>query len=436
MSTTNIALNQPAYGSTSPTWDVPLNYNATILDKMFGNTTPVAVNTGSSTTYTNVAAPNASGTGSTSQCMRLNLTGALAANQLVLLPTGIPGMWIVTNSTTGAFTVSIASNNGANVAAGSSVTLPQGYSTFVYSDGTNVAKADDGNTAGGGSVTSFNAGTTGFTPTAATSGAITLAGTLKASNGGTGLTAPGTSGNVLTSNGTAWVSQAPAAGSYSAGNGISISSNTIAMSGSYTGTLTASTGLTATTGNVTATAGNVTATAGNVTAPAGYVAAGSSSYPRLENLSAGFYNIDFSSTTGISWQSGTGALSFGVSGTQAVTMTSSAFNSFVTPFANQTSFSLLSDRTEKENIAPLTDGSTRISALQPVNFTWIKSGKTDSGFIAQDFETIYPSNITIDSDGKKRIGISMNFYADLVSTIQTLQQQVVALEARLTAHSL
>lgn len=35
---------------------------------------------------------------------------------------------------------------------------------------------------------------------------------LAAASGGTGVTAPGTSGNVLTSNGTAWVSQAPAGG--------------------------------------------------------------------------------------------------------------------------------------------------------------------------------------------------------------------------------
>jgi len=37
-----------------------------------------------------------------------------------------------------------------------------------------------------------------------------VTGTLAAANGGTGITAPGTAGNLLTSNGTAWVSQAPA----------------------------------------------------------------------------------------------------------------------------------------------------------------------------------------------------------------------------------
>ena len=41
-------------------------------------------------------------------------------------------------------------------------------------------------TAGAGGVTTFSAGTTGFTPSSATSGAVTLAGTLANTNGGTG----------------------------------------------------------------------------------------------------------------------------------------------------------------------------------------------------------------------------------------------------------
>jgi hypothetical protein len=78
------------------------------------------------------------------------------------------------------------------------------------------------------SVSSFTAGTTGFTPSTATTGAITLAGTLNVANGGTGATtltsgsvivgagtstptfvAPTTTGNVLfTTNGTSWSSTA------------------------------------------------------------------------------------------------------------------------------------------------------------------------------------------------------------------------------------
>ena len=89
-------------------------------------------------------------------------------------------------------------------------------------------------TGSGGTLTSVavSGGTTGLTTSGGpitTSGTITIAGTLIVANGGTGLTtltannvilgagtstptfvAPGTSGNVLTSNGTTWTSDAPA----------------------------------------------------------------------------------------------------------------------------------------------------------------------------------------------------------------------------------
>jgi hypothetical protein len=59
-------------------------------------------------------------------------------------------------------------------------------------------------------VESFSGGTTGLTPSTGTAGEVVLAGTLAAGSGGTGLTSPGTSGNVLTSDGTTWTSSAPA----------------------------------------------------------------------------------------------------------------------------------------------------------------------------------------------------------------------------------
>lgn len=70
-----------------------------------------------------------------------------------------------------------------------------------------ITSASNG-TAGG--VTTFSAGTTGLTPNIATTGAVTLAGTLALANGGTGLTSVGSNGTILTSNGTtaAW-SQPP-----------------------------------------------------------------------------------------------------------------------------------------------------------------------------------------------------------------------------------
>jgi len=51
-------------------------------------------------------------------------------------------------------------------------------------------------------VTSFSGGATGLTPVAASIGAVSLGGVLAIANGGTGLTSVGTTGQILTSNGT------------------------------------------------------------------------------------------------------------------------------------------------------------------------------------------------------------------------------------------
>ena len=61
-------------------------------------------------------------------------------------------------------------------------------------------------TGGGGGVTTFSAGSTGFTPNSATSGAVTLAGTLDVDNGGTGATTL-SANKVLVGNGTSAISQ-------------------------------------------------------------------------------------------------------------------------------------------------------------------------------------------------------------------------------------
>jgi hypothetical protein len=102
---------------------------------------------------------------------------------------------------------------------------------------TSTGTAPQWSTLSGVAVTTFSAGTTGFTPSSATSGAITLSGTLKTSNGGTGLSSYtagdliyystgtalsklgiGTANRVLTSSGTApqWSTSLDMAGSVTA----------------------------------------------------------------------------------------------------------------------------------------------------------------------------------------------------------------------------
>ena len=100
----------------------------------------------------------------------------------------VAGTGISVSGATGAVTVS---NTGVLSIKANAGTAETGAITFL--NGTNVSIVDSPagtftiNVAtGAGGVTTFSAGTTGLTPSAATSGAVTLAGTLIAANGGTG----------------------------------------------------------------------------------------------------------------------------------------------------------------------------------------------------------------------------------------------------------
>jgi hypothetical protein len=91
-------------------------------------------------------------------------------------------------STTAAATplaANLDNTNGAELA----INITDGK--LFYKDNSGVVQIIASKAAAAG-VTSFTAGTTGLTPSTATSGAVTLAGTLAIANGGTGLTALGT----------------------------------------------------------------------------------------------------------------------------------------------------------------------------------------------------------------------------------------------------
>ena len=98
---------------------------------------------------------------------------------------------------------------------------------FKNSSGTVKLLASNASASGGGTVTSVAAtvpsfmSITGSPITTSGTLAMTYSGTaLPVANGGTGLTAVGTSGNVLTSNGSVWVSSTPAASGVTKGQSI------------------------------------------------------------------------------------------------------------------------------------------------------------------------------------------------------------------------
>ena len=255
--TTNKSIEKPANGDYNNTWSTPVNNDWDIIDQSFGGSTALNVVSVSGTVTL---------TASQYRSPIIIITGLLTANVTYQVPAGVGGFWYVYNNTTGAFTVTFA-----NAAGGSTLTLAQGYTTTCISDGTNIGRGDTAPGVGGtGTVTSVNVsgGTTGLTFSGGpitSSGTITAGGALIAANGGTGLTSAGAAGNVLTSNGTTWVSQAITGTVTSvtgSGSGISISPTSGAVVVSNTGVTAATAGtgisVSGSTGSVTFTNSGVT----------------------------------------------------------------------------------------------------------------------------------------------------------------------------------
>jgi hypothetical protein len=94
-------------------------------------------------------------------------------------------------------------------------------------------------------------------------------------------------------------------------------------------------------------------------------------------------------------------------------------------------FMYTSDRRVKDNIKPLEDSLKKITALQPVSFTFKDSGRISIGFIAQDMEKIYPELVKVGTKNMKGIDY-VSLVAPLVGAVQELEKQNKDLNDRLS----
>ena len=142
------------------------------------------------------------------------------------------------NFSTGTFTWPTFNQNTSGTAAGLSATLPIASGGTGQTTGTAAITALTGTQTSGfylrsnGSNAVLSAVQASDIPTLNQNTTGTAAGlsvTLDAASGGTGLTTPGANGNVLTSNGTGWVSSAPSGGGAAAGGGIYVNNDVISV---------------------------------------------------------------------------------------------------------------------------------------------------------------------------------------------------------------
>ena len=148
--TGNKNLELPANGSYVGFWNVPMNGDMTIIDTALGG---VATLTTLSGAYTLAVADY--------QPLILNVTGTLTANVTYTIPSGVGGQWIVSNQTTGAFTVTFTTG----AVGGTTQTVSQGLQTLIASNGTDIwlvsgAGGSGGATGGGNDAIFWNNGQT------------------------------------------------------------------------------------------------------------------------------------------------------------------------------------------------------------------------------------------------------------------------------------
>ena len=206
----NLAIELIGTGDQAGTWGNTTNTNlGTTLEQAIVGTANVTMTSATNTAIT-IAQNN---TFQAARSLRLNLVGTITTAPYLYVP-AISKQYIVNNGLSNTVIIS----NGSNAAAtGTTVSVPANKTVVIYNDGTNIAETTNyiSNVAFGTALAPASGGT-GLSN-------ITYGSVMVGNNTGTvTLVAPGTANNVLTSNGTHWVSQTPSASGITTGKAIAM----------------------------------------------------------------------------------------------------------------------------------------------------------------------------------------------------------------------
>lgn len=341
----------------------------------------------------------------------------------------------------------IYGGTGANTAAAARVNLLPSYTgnagklLALNSGATDTEWVSAG---GAGTVTSVNATTSisglSFSGGPVTSaGNLTLSGTLGVAGGGTGATtltsgavligagtsavssvSPGTSGNVLASNGTAWVSQAISSGvtSFNTRTGVvTLTSSDVTTALTYTPVQPNGTGATGT-WNIGISGNAATATSASSATSAGTATTASTATTANALNTSNNYQVN---------SLGVGTAGSGTTGEIRATNNVTAYYS--------------SDARLKENVQPIENALDIVSAVGGKTFDWTDAyieehggedgyfvTKSDFGVIAQDVQAVFPLAVRTRGDGtlavdyEKLVAVAFAAIAELKAEVEALKK--------------
>jgi hypothetical protein len=135
----DLGIELMATGENAGTWGTKTNTNLQIVEKAIAGYVEQAVTSGGTTT---LSIQDGDTTESTSVARHavIKLTGTITGNSIVTVPDSIEKVYIVTNGTSGAYTVQFKTASGTGITFG----VSEKTTRLVYSDGTNIVDAGFG----------------------------------------------------------------------------------------------------------------------------------------------------------------------------------------------------------------------------------------------------------------------------------------------------
>jgi hypothetical protein len=134
---TDLKIELMVTGENAGTWGDKTNDNLNVIQQAIAGYGEQSIAGGAQTTALTIAN---SPTLSVARNIVLKLTGTITGNQIVTIPSGIEKTWIISNGTTGAFTVQFKTTDGGSTGTTWSTT-DKGIK-IVYSNGTEIFPAD------------------------------------------------------------------------------------------------------------------------------------------------------------------------------------------------------------------------------------------------------------------------------------------------------